>query len=155
MPVRRRMVAGYLAACAMAITTTSILTVIVIVDMESGSKLLDSIKAFLLGVPVGFAFLLIAALPVAVAIVAIARFGEFNRWAYYTAGGASSTVLAAIGIAMHNGAGDLTVTNMSTYISLFPAALTGSVAGLTYWCVAVRERKAERESPPEPKGWGT
>ncbi|MDO8837686.1 MAG: hypothetical protein Q7V31_02070 [Parvibaculum sp.] len=149
------MIKGYVAACAAAIATTSILTVIVIANMESGSQLVDAIKAVLLGTPAGFAFLLIAALPGAVAIVAVARIGGFSSWGYYAAGGASSALLAVIGIAVNSGVGDLHVTNMSTYISLFPAALMGGVAGLTYWRVAVRERRAEGRPPPEPKGWGS
>lgn len=154
MPVWRRVVTGYLAACAAAIATTSMLTAIVIIDMKSGPELVDAVKTVLLRAPAEFAYLLVVALPVVVAIVAVARIVGFSSWGYYAAGGASSALLVVIGIAVNSGVSDLTLTNMSTYISLFPAALMGGVAGLTYWRVAVRERRAAGRPLPEPKGWG-
>ncbi|MBX3445449.1 MAG: hypothetical protein KF765_01740 [Parvibaculaceae bacterium] len=150
-----RMMRGYLAACAAAAITVSILTAIVIAATESDSQIILAIVAMLIGVPMSFAITLIAAMPGAIVIVVIARIAGFSSWTYYVTGGILNALLVVIRIAISSDNGVLSVTDMSTYISLVPATLMGFVAGLTYWHVAVRERGTASGEAPKSGGWGT
>lgn len=156
MPVWR-LIIGYLAACAAAAVTVSLLTAIVIAAPQPADQILVAMATILLGVPMAFAITLVAALPGAVAIIMVARISGFGGWAYYATGGTLNALLVVVGITVTRS--DLTVSDMSAYIffiSLVPAALMGFAAGLTYWRVAVRERRAkDKVLPPKPRGWGT